>query len=224
MAKMIKTYKGDLVEYEIFNLVDFYDPILRQPCVPVKFDTPEDLKRNHFLAFSMAETLAKYEGLGLSANQVGLKEKVCAVNMGEQIWTLFNPEIIERSEELSTEFTEGCLSYPGSAVVFGANPAEDTAFGTFSGAAQTKLNSLYTESGIGTITVSAGFTTDRQVYVPLHTGSGQLSVLGGSAETYGPNGFTVSFLRPAIVPKSSYVPKSMINPLFSYEVETPIEP
>ena len=112
MAKMIKTYKGDLVEYEIFNLVDFYDPILRQPCVPVKFDTPEDLKRNHFLAFSMAETLAKYEGLGLSANQVGLKEKVCAVNMGEQIWTLFNPEIIE-SSLTTAKYQEGCLSYPG---------------------------------------------------------------------------------------------------------------
>lgn len=112
MAKMIKTYKGDLVEYEIFDLVDFYDPILRQPCVPVKFDTIDDLKHNHYMAFSMAETLQKYEGLGLSANQVGRKEKVCAVNMGEQIWTMFNPEIIE-SSMTTAGYQEGCLSYPG---------------------------------------------------------------------------------------------------------------
>ena len=36
MAKMIKTYKGDLVEYEIYKLVDFYDPILRKPTTPIK--------------------------------------------------------------------------------------------------------------------------------------------------------------------------------------------
>lgn len=112
MAKMIKMYKGDYVEYEIFKLVDFYDPILRQPTVPVKFDTLEDLKHAHYLAFSMAETLGKYEGLGLSANQVGLKERVCAINLGEEIWTMFNPEIIERSQT-TADYQEGCLSYPG---------------------------------------------------------------------------------------------------------------
>lgn len=112
MTKMIKSYNGDLIEYEIYKLVDFYDPILREPCVPVKFDTIDDLKHNYHLAFSMAETLQKYEGLGLSANQVGLKDKVCAINMGEQIWTMFNPEVISRSTE-TAEYQEGCLSYPG---------------------------------------------------------------------------------------------------------------
>jgi len=109
---MIKVYNGDLVEYEIFKLVDFYDPILRQPCTPVKFDTPDDIKRNNYLAFSLAETLSKHEGLGLSANQLGLKEKVCAINVGEQIWTLFNPEVTTSSEN-TADFLEGCLSYPG---------------------------------------------------------------------------------------------------------------
>ena len=109
---MIKMYKGDYVEYEIFKLVDFYDSGLRQPCVPFKFDTIDDLKRAHYLAFSLAETLSKMEGLGLSANQVGLKEKVFAINLGDEIWTMFNPEIVETS--LTTaDYQEGCLSYPG---------------------------------------------------------------------------------------------------------------
>ena len=109
---MVKYYKGDLVEFEVMKLVDFYDPILRQPTVPVKFDTLEEQKRASYLAFSLAETLNTMQGLGLSANQVGLKERVCAINMGDQIWTMFNPEIIERSETIA-DYSEGCLSYPG---------------------------------------------------------------------------------------------------------------
>jgi peptide deformylase len=109
---MIKTYKGDLVEYEIFELVDFYNPILRNPTTPLKLENIDDFKYAHYLAFSMAETLNKYEGLGLSANQVGLPHRVCAINMGDEIWTMFNPEIIEKSETLAN-YQEGCLSYPG---------------------------------------------------------------------------------------------------------------
>lgn len=112
MSKMVKTYKGDLVEYEIYKLVDFYDPILRQPTTPIKLETLDDFKQAHYIAFSMAETLSALEGLGLSANQVGLPWRVCAINMGEEIWTMFNPEIIERSQT-TTDYQEGCLSYPG---------------------------------------------------------------------------------------------------------------
>lgn len=112
MAKMIKTYQGQLVEYEIYKLVDFYDPILREPTVPFKFESIEDNKRAHYIAFSMVETLSKYEGLGLSANQVGLKERVCAINMGNEVWTMFNPEIVTHSMVPST-YQEGCLSYLG---------------------------------------------------------------------------------------------------------------
>ena len=112
MTKMIKTYKGDLVEYEIYKLIDYYDPILRQPTKPMKLETVDDFKEAHYMAFSLAETLDKLQGLGLSANQVGLPWRVCAVNMGTEIWTMFNPEIIERSET-TTDYQEGCLSYPG---------------------------------------------------------------------------------------------------------------
>jgi peptide deformylase len=109
---MVKYYKGDLVEFEILKLVDFYDPILRQPTEEVKFETESDYDRASFLSFSMAETLVELQGLGLSANQVGLKERICAINMGNEIWVMINPIILEKSGE-STEYSEGCLSYPG---------------------------------------------------------------------------------------------------------------
>ena len=112
MPKMIKLYKGDLVEYEVYKLVDYYDPILRQPTVPFKFESVEDNKRAHYIAFSMAETLGTLEGLGLSANQVGMNERFCAINMGHEVWTMFNPQIISHSL-VPSKYQEGCLSYPG---------------------------------------------------------------------------------------------------------------
>lgn len=112
MSKMIKFYKGNMVEYEIYNLVDFYDPILREPTVPFDFSQPDATKRAEYIAFSLAETLSKHQGLGLSANQVGLMDRVCAINMGTEIWTLFNPEITYKSETIAP-YSEGCLSYPG---------------------------------------------------------------------------------------------------------------
>ena len=112
MAKIVKYHNGSLIEYEIYKLVDFYDPILRQPTIPVKLETAADRKNADTVALSLAETLAKSQGLGLSANQCGRTERMFAINMGEQIWTLINPEIIEKSDTLS-DMSEGCLSYPG---------------------------------------------------------------------------------------------------------------
>ena len=112
MAKIVKYREGSLVEYEIYKLVDFYDPILRQPTIPVKLETAADRKHADIVALSLAETLSKTQGLGLSANQCGRTERMFAINMGEQIWTLINPEIVTKSDTFS-DMAEGCLSYPG---------------------------------------------------------------------------------------------------------------
>jgi len=101
-----------LSSYEIYKLVDFYDPILRQPTVTVDLSSAEAKKNVDRIANSLAETLKKYDGLGLSANQCGRTERMFALNMGEQIWVLINPEIIEKSGDASA-LAEGCLSYPG---------------------------------------------------------------------------------------------------------------
>jgi peptide deformylase len=101
-----------LSSYEIYKLVDFYDPILRQPTVTVDLSSAEAKKNVDRIANSLAETLKRHDGLGLSANQCGRTERMFALNMGEQIWVLINPEIIEKSGDASA-LAEGCLSYPG---------------------------------------------------------------------------------------------------------------
>lgn len=109
MSKIVKYRDGMLVEYEILKLVDFYDPILRQPTIPYDFSTRKDAE---YITYSLVETMAHYGGLGLSANQVGLRDRVCVINMGEKAWVMFNPQIIETSGKIA-DYQEGCLSYPG---------------------------------------------------------------------------------------------------------------
>lgn len=54
--------------------------------------------------------LRRFGGIGLSSNQVGIKERVCLINVKEPI-LLVNPRIIEQSEE-SVVYLEQCLSIP----------------------------------------------------------------------------------------------------------------
>lgn len=111
MSKKLKFIDGNMVEYELLNLVDQYDPILRKPTEEIDFEKMEGGKIAYY-AISLAETLDKLAGLGLSANQVGLPYKMCAINMGEKIWIMINPVVVESSEQKS-EYKEGCLSFPG---------------------------------------------------------------------------------------------------------------
>ena len=53
-----------------------------------------------------------HRGIGLSANQIGIPVKVFAMVMDNNIIVVFNPEILEWSDE-TTYIREGCLSFPG---------------------------------------------------------------------------------------------------------------
>lgn len=108
---MVKYHNGDLIEYAILDLVDYYDNVMKKPTEVWDF-TKRSAKEAEFIAFSLVETMSKFGGLGISANQCGYSDRVCAVNAGKEAWIMFNPVIIEKSETLST-FSEGCLSYPG---------------------------------------------------------------------------------------------------------------
>lgn len=112
MGKVLKYFNGNLVEYEVFKLVDFYDPILRAPTELFEFKDENSLREASYYGYSLSETLQKYKGLGLSANQVGINKRICVLNVGDKNWIMFNPKIVWKSEELST-YSEGCLSYPG---------------------------------------------------------------------------------------------------------------
>lgn len=76
---------------------------------------PMDLQyvgRNQQLADKLHQLMDQENGIGLSANQVGLRERCFVMHIANQRWSCFNPEIIH-SEDDFVQFSEGCLSFPG---------------------------------------------------------------------------------------------------------------
>lgn len=55
-------------------------------------------------------------GIGLAANQVGLRDRCFVMSINGRKWTCINPEIVEMATDL-TEFNEGCLSFPGESCI-----------------------------------------------------------------------------------------------------------
>ena len=64
------------------------------------------------LVKTMRRDMQHYEGIGLSANQVGLDSKVFVAKVENKFYAVFNPEIIQSSKE-TVSLDEGCLSVPG---------------------------------------------------------------------------------------------------------------
>lgn len=112
MSKKIAFIDGEMVEWEIYPLVDQYDPILRQPTIPVDFEAAG--KNVAYKSYSLMKSVEHYNGLGLSANQCGLRDRICVINHIEEgkVFSLINPVVVAKSEELS-HFKEGCLSFMG---------------------------------------------------------------------------------------------------------------
>ena len=84
-------------------------PILLHECDEFDFDNPPcDPKE---LAQALHDKMLKSDGLGLSANQVGLPYRVFVMRTGNEPYAVFNPKVVDVSEkELSMK--EGCLSFP----------------------------------------------------------------------------------------------------------------
>jgi peptide deformylase len=84
------------------------DPVLREKCQPVT-EVTDDIRR---LIDNMAETMYEVRGrVGLSAPQVGAKERVAVVDAGNGLIAIINPEIVSREGKDTGQ--EGCLSVPG---------------------------------------------------------------------------------------------------------------
>lgn len=82
------------------------DPILRKRSKEVKVVSD----RLRELAVDMVETMRAANGVGLAAPQVGVLRRLIIVDVGEGVYTMINPEIIEQSgEDIAAE---GCLSIP----------------------------------------------------------------------------------------------------------------
>lgn len=91
----------------IRTILNKSDEALSKVCRPVeKFD--EKLRT---LLDDMADTLKKADGAGLAAPQVGILRRAVVIDVGEGLYDLINPEIIETE---GTQYgVEGCLSCPG---------------------------------------------------------------------------------------------------------------
>jgi peptide deformylase len=85
------------------------------PIMDIKLEgVSPDLDREE-LVKNLAETMRQENGIGLSANQVGILERVFIMYSDlkeRKIISCFNPQIIEESIEQSLA-DEGCLTYPG---------------------------------------------------------------------------------------------------------------
>lgn len=59
----------------------------------------------------MADTMYEADGVGLAAPQVGIRKRVVVIDVGDGLFELINPEIVESSGAVIG--VEGCLSVPG---------------------------------------------------------------------------------------------------------------
>ena len=83
--------------------------LLHRKAEPVKHIGPEYIK----IAEDLIKALNEGQGIGLAGPQVGLLERIFAVQVGGDVPRIFiNPSIIETSQELR-KYEEGCLSIPG---------------------------------------------------------------------------------------------------------------
>ena len=94
--------------YEPYKLVSEDDPILKQVMPEFDFNSDVDPKE---LANRLQETAKRHRAFGVAAPQCGLPYRVLSMGAEDEYMTLFNPEIVNSSQETS-HLDEGCLSFP----------------------------------------------------------------------------------------------------------------
>ena len=93
----------------ILQLTPNTHPILHERVKPCS----KDLDRRE-MSRILKENMMHYEGVGLSANQIGIGERVFIMVLNlesEETITCFNPRIIKRYDD-NVWCEEGCLSFP----------------------------------------------------------------------------------------------------------------
>lgn len=82
--------------------------VLYNTARPVLFRYPW---QNRDLGQRMVEFMRRHAGIGLSAPQIGLSQRLFVMGIGDRVWHCFNPSIVTVGPE-TVEMTEGCLSFP----------------------------------------------------------------------------------------------------------------
>ena len=98
-------------EVEPFPLFDENHPMMKQRIPEYNITLlPNPVMTNTINRLKM--TMKLYNGLGLSANQCGVFERVFIVGNEEIVIVCINPKLIKASDNLIKD-NEGCLSFPG---------------------------------------------------------------------------------------------------------------
>lgn len=100
------------VRMAVLEIRKYPEKILKQKTAPVQ--TIDGITQR--LIDDMIETMHAARGVGLAANQVGIPQKLCVMDLGLRedkapLIVLINPVIVERDG--TVEADEGCLSIPG---------------------------------------------------------------------------------------------------------------
>ena len=91
-------------------LYDDNHPMLKVAIPEYRIQLPNPLMSK--LVKRLKQTKQKYGGIGLSANQCGVMERVFVIGYEETNMVCINPRIIDSSADLIKD-NEGCLSFPG---------------------------------------------------------------------------------------------------------------
>ncbi len=91
-------------------LYDEHHPMLKQSIPEYRGSLPSDVLT--VLVNRLKMTMRKFGGIGLSANQCGVFERVFVIGTDQFQIACINPKILSHSDEI-IRGPEGCLSYPG---------------------------------------------------------------------------------------------------------------
>jgi peptide deformylase len=89
-------------------LLPYDHPMLRKELEYIPLNDEERAK----FSSQLLALCTQLNGVGLSANQVGIDNRIFCVKMSGYEETFFDPRIISYSDE-TTMFKEGCISQPG---------------------------------------------------------------------------------------------------------------
>ena len=108
----IDTTSGIVTEERIepLNIFGENHPMLSVPIPEYREAIPNPSMKN--LVAKLKMTMKLYNGIGLSANQCGIFQRVFVIGTEHFQIACINPKVVAKSEELSRE-NEGCLSFPG---------------------------------------------------------------------------------------------------------------
>ena len=93
----------------IKHLISSDDPLLHKKMKKCSYN----LDRSK-LSYTLNENMFHHNGVGLSANQIGIEERAFVMMIdidAQETITCFNPRIIKESKD-EVVMEEGCLSYP----------------------------------------------------------------------------------------------------------------